>query len=432
MKKKGLIISTVVMVVVLIASLTTATYAWFTASAKTEIKGFDVSVISNNAVNIGMKKNYGFSNNVSETEFVTGDVTFTSGTTTQSGPGVIASPGAWGGTDGLSSTLNHNINWGSQSKAVGVSTVAVNANSSNISDVNESNTSFWVTHTGQGDTIDYGNATTGKKTVIAANKGTTSGALSSPTKAKANINGEGAGDYVHFILGVSPTRALGHNKFVIMITPTTTTSQLGVLASIHVAYRVKTNSATEDPTWTEVDVYGTSHWNTKIADYTSNVTDSTLTAYKNTIGNDSATAPQGSVACVIGGLDTEVNKISQVEVVIYMAGADSDCNDQGKTSAGSIMMFFDTANATSAQPTNATVNSNGILSLTGVANSTIEYNINGGQWKAIAGSWEGTTFTATAALPNEEKGATIQVRQTESGKDPSNEVTISTENNQWK
>ena len=44
MKKKGLIISTVVMVVVLIASLTTATYAWFTASNKTEIKGFDVSV----------------------------------------------------------------------------------------------------------------------------------------------------------------------------------------------------------------------------------------------------------------------------------------------------------------------------------------------------------------------------------------------------
>ena len=33
MKKKGLIISTVVMVVVLIASLTTATYAWFTAAS---------------------------------------------------------------------------------------------------------------------------------------------------------------------------------------------------------------------------------------------------------------------------------------------------------------------------------------------------------------------------------------------------------------
>ncbi len=412
------------MVVVLIASLTTATYAWFTASSKTEIKGFDVSVISNNAVNIGMKQNYGFSNNVSETEFVTGDVTFTSGTTTQSGPGVIADPGAWGGTAGLSSTLNHNINWGSQSKAVGVSTVAVDATNSNIASVNESNTRFWVTDTVQDGTITYGTATTGKNTVIAANKGTTSGALSDPTKANANINGEGAGDYVHFILGVSPTRALGHNKFVIMITPTATTSQLGVLASIHVAYRVKTSSATSDPAWTEVDVYGTSHWNTKIASYTSNVTESTLTAYRNTIGNNSATAPQGSVACVIEGLDTEVNKISQVEVVIYMAGADPDCNDQGKTSAGSIMMFFDTENATSATPTNATVDNTGKLSLTGVANSTIEYKIGDGQWTTIAGSWNNATFTATAPLPDSAKNATIQVRQTESGKDASSAAPV--------
>ena len=415
MKKKGLIISTVVMVVVLIASLTTATYAWFTASAKTEIKGFDVSVISNNAVNIGMKKVYGFSNNVSETEFATGDVTFTSGTSTESGPGVIANPGAWGGTDGLSSTLNHNINWGSQSQAVGVSTEQVTGE--DFTAIKEANTKFWTNWTQNNQSGGYN--IEGKKTVIAANKGTTNGTLSAISKAKANINGEGAGDYVHFILGVSPTRALEHNKFVIMITPTATTSQLGVLASIHVAYRVKNSAATDDPAWTEVDVYGTGHWNTKTAAYTSNVTGSTLTAYQNTIGNTSATAPQGSVACVIDGLDTEVNKISQVEVVIYMAGADSDCNDQGKTSAGNIMMFFDTANATSAAPTNATVDNNGKLTLTGVANSTIEYKIGDGQWTAIAGSWNNTTFTATAALPDSAKGATIQVRQTESGKDAS-------------
>ena len=42
MKKKGLIISTVVMVVVLIASLTTATYAWFSVSASAKI--YDISI----------------------------------------------------------------------------------------------------------------------------------------------------------------------------------------------------------------------------------------------------------------------------------------------------------------------------------------------------------------------------------------------------
>ena len=55
MKKKGLIISTVVMVVVLIASLTTATYAWFTTTNKTSISGFELQVVAGNAMNIGLK-----------------------------------------------------------------------------------------------------------------------------------------------------------------------------------------------------------------------------------------------------------------------------------------------------------------------------------------------------------------------------------------
>ena len=43
MKKKGLIISTVVMVVVLIASLTTATYAWFSVSASATINNISIN-----------------------------------------------------------------------------------------------------------------------------------------------------------------------------------------------------------------------------------------------------------------------------------------------------------------------------------------------------------------------------------------------------
>ena len=175
MKKKGLIISTVVMVVVLIASLTTATYAWFTASSKTEIAGFDVSVVSNNAVNIGMKSAYGLADTVSETQFVTGDVTFTSGNTAESGPGIMANPGSWKGTTGLSSTLTHNINWGSQAQAVGVSTETITGE--DFSKVNESNTRFWVTDTVSDGNITYNTNTEGKNTVIAANKGTTNGQL---------------------------------------------------------------------------------------------------------------------------------------------------------------------------------------------------------------------------------------------------------------
>ena len=53
MKKKGLIISTIVMVVVLIASLSTATYAWFSASSSTTVDALTLQVNSASAVAIG-------------------------------------------------------------------------------------------------------------------------------------------------------------------------------------------------------------------------------------------------------------------------------------------------------------------------------------------------------------------------------------------
>ena len=55
MKKKGLIISTVVMVVVLIASLTTATYAWFTSAGVATVTPIDFSVTSAADLVIGVK-----------------------------------------------------------------------------------------------------------------------------------------------------------------------------------------------------------------------------------------------------------------------------------------------------------------------------------------------------------------------------------------
>jgi|GEM_PF-2628028 len=59
MKKKGLIISTVVMVVVLIASLTTATYAWFTAVNSVEVSAINLVVKSNASVNVGVRNSEG-------------------------------------------------------------------------------------------------------------------------------------------------------------------------------------------------------------------------------------------------------------------------------------------------------------------------------------------------------------------------------------
>ena len=422
MKKKGLIISTVVMVVVLIASLTTATYAWFTASNRTELGKFNVSVVSGNAVDIGMKTAYGLADNPTDNDFATGTVTFTTGGgAAESGPGYFKNPGSWTGTPGLSATLEHGISWGSQSKAVGVTTETAESVRADLTKATSANTRFWVTDTVNSGNITYGNDTTDKTTIIAANKDQTTGGLTNQALAKANKDGDKAGDYAHFILGVRPTKKLQTNQFVVMISPTGGTQTLGVLASIHVAYRVKTDGQNATG-WTEVDVYGANTGMTK----TTAVTGSTVSAdiaeaYKTATSTNAV--PAGSMACVISGLDTEPNKITQVEVVIYMAGADTDCNDQGKTATGDINLFFNCVDEkTTATPTAAAVDNTGKLTLTGVKDATVEYQVDGGNWTKIEGTWANTNFTATNELPDSAKGKTIKVRQTETGKAVSAEI----------
>ena len=59
MKKKGLIISTVVMVVVLIASLTTATYAWFSAQASATVDDLSITTTASSGLQIAMTNGSG-------------------------------------------------------------------------------------------------------------------------------------------------------------------------------------------------------------------------------------------------------------------------------------------------------------------------------------------------------------------------------------
>ncbi len=424
MKKKGLIISTVVMVVVLIASLTTATYAWFTASNKTEIKGFDVSVVSGNAVNIGMKKVYGFADDATPDLFATGDVTFSVPGTDGTGAGKIDKPGEWTGTgDGFSATLNHNINWGSQKQAVGV-TAEDGVTADNVkTKATIANTTYWVNHTT--DThgaVTYQNNNTDKKTVVAANKAQGENTLTDQKLARANIGeSEGdAGDYAHFILGVQPTKALSRNNFVIMVSPSTSTSTLGVLASIHVAYRTKLDGQTAS-NWTEVDLYKNNHATTTLASVNNaGVTDAVSSAYKATYGS-TQTVPTGSAAVVIQNLDMQMNKVTQIEVVIYMSGADSDCTDSGKTASGEVRMFFDSANE-QTKATSAKLTADGNLEIEGgdaaysATNTTVKIDN-----QLIAGTWTNGKFTSTAAVTA--TGGTTKVVVQTQGKE-AKELTI--------
>jgi len=59
MKKKGLIVATIVMVLVLAVSLTTATYAWFSNTASVSVDNVTVAVASASNISLGILKNGG-------------------------------------------------------------------------------------------------------------------------------------------------------------------------------------------------------------------------------------------------------------------------------------------------------------------------------------------------------------------------------------
>ena len=317
MKKKGLIISTVVMVVVLIASLTTATYAWISTNDKTTIDGFNVEVVSGNAVNIGLKKNNTYEEGAIDTAFVSGDCTFTKGT-----DGSLGGNGAkWEGVDGLSATISHGIIWGAQSQSVGVTTETTK-DAATIA-----NTGLW-------------NAT-GGKLAIAANIGqdeqTKADILTDKNAAVANK------DFAYLFLGAQPTKELTSNELIIAVDARQSIN-IGILSAIHVAYRVNSNGA-----WTDVDLFGADdpdttdnvegvHYNQKVASLKTNLTDTRVTAYQTAYGETPATGVYG-IAIPLTALKT-TDAIDQIEIVVYIAGTESDCIDQAKGSIGTIQIFF--------------------------------------------------------------------------------------------
>ena len=401
MKKKGLIISTVVMVVVLIASLTTATYAWFTTSNKTTISGFDLQVVAGNALNIGLKSDLAadYSAGDTSTAFVTGTCTYNAPT-----PGTLKG-GTWVGDPGLGATLDHQIMFGEMSKAVGFTseTVAINATPTNTGLINGTNPSVK-----DGSPIDW-------KSVIKANQGKSKDSLAAQEMATANgnISTSTQGDYAYLWLGISPAKELqSAAKLHIYVQSVGGGNNLGIASAVHVAHKV--NGAGE---WTDVDVFGNKTYTTQKSDVTHPMeVDASDTFEGGTPGR-----PLPGMACVTLPLTkTTVGEIDQVQLVIYLAGADADCIDSAKGVNAKIGLYFEAQEKEtdkSATPTAASIDQNGKLTMTGIgAGTKVEYSINDGtDWVEIKGTWEDKVFTVNK-VADTLKGATVKIRQTAVGK----------------
>ena len=344
MKKKGLIISTVVMVVVLIASLTTATYAWFTTSDTTSIQGFNVSVTAGNVMSIGLNSNSlnGYNPTATPDMFVSGSCTYTGGDAGQ------FATGYWTGSTGLGATVEHDIAWSNQSKAVGFSKLADAAAATTATD---SNTGL-ITH------ADWNK-------IIAANG--ERGKIDSQTarfaiankKETADSDKSTNGDFVYMFLGAEPTTALtaGTNKLHVVIQPQGSGTTNGMAAAIHVAYKV--NGAT---TWTDMDFstaakkdYGAynSARNGNSAVINGDVTGDPTQGFNN-VGTYDATKKTTTIGSAVS-IDiplteyTDANAaapLDQIQLVIYIAGADPDCFDSAKNGTIKIGLFFGAQSAT--------------------------------------------------------------------------------------
>ena len=332
MKKKGLIIATIVMVLVLAVSLTTATYAWFTVANVTTIDGFNVSVVPGTDVNIGVKKNNKYEASPNTGMFYYGSVEYT-----PAAPGTLG-VGEWGGenaNEGLGASIDHLITWGEQNMAVGVTTQTT------LTAATVENTGLW--------------SHTGGKTAIAANgENHSSIDVTSETAHLAVANGtdDTKADYAYLFLGVQPSKELKTNNLVILLDASAnTTANVGILSAIHVAYRVNGGAVVDseyvEGAWYEIDLCGDVHYDDALTELNLALTGTPVgnaygTSYSQDGGKTPATLPTKGAYHAIE-LDGTAMSIQQVEIVIYIAGADSDCvNGALNGASGLIKIFFET------------------------------------------------------------------------------------------
>lgn len=332
MKKKGLILATVVMVVVLVASLTTATYAWFNISQTTSIDGFNVSVEAGNIMNIGLNaQGYtSYKPDASPDNFVSGQCEYVGGDAGQ------FKNGYWTGSAGLGAAVSHNIAWSLQSKAVGFTTATTAAGAT------YDNTKFMGNAEGT-------EAETWKRVVIANGTKTTMATAKDAVANKrdttdAELN-TANGDFVYMFLGAQPTNKItnGTNKLHIVIQPQGIGNTNGMAAAIHVAYKVN-----DQANWKDVDAFGSKHYNNARTDNSATINGQIATT--GFTENSITYNEQTKVSTVAGAVSVDIDlsdwdgtgtaPLDQIQLVIYIAGYDTDCIDAAKNGQIKIGIFF--------------------------------------------------------------------------------------------
>ena len=319
MKKKGLIISTVVMVVVLIASLTTATYAWFTASGSASVSDITFKVSAASDLVIGVSKTNSIVTNPQWASFVSDETEYNATV----GDG---NRGTWTGvTDGLGLSVNTGLQLDGISKAVYTFT--------HVSGEGTTLTGTPTDYTkGDGTSVTKGFDVTNGTALLASGNGST---ISEGTYEAAVRNN----NYLDVAFGVSAAKSdVLSFGCLVTIDNNNTSSSLGMNAAIHVAYSY------DGTNYTELDVYGNSRAGDPISGLTA------PTAPKATIGEKSVPYESPTITGFAKGdatvwiplqdandaasyAKTGIEGVKQLHLIIYICGPDSDCVTNAEASS---------------------------------------------------------------------------------------------------
>lgn len=343
MKKKGLIVSTVVMVVVLIASLTTATYAWFSTTKTTTIAPIEFSVGAGSDVSIGLKDDNTYTAQAPSGSFVSGStkigvsyVTTVDGKSVPLDTKLQAGTGYWIGDPGLGSKIDMQLSLAGMEKAVGTGKVGGTADGA----------------------FDFSAIRT---LATAENKGVimSEGIGTTPTANGASV-AVGQKNYLDVVIGVQAAATDLYSIICnVTINPDAADIDLGMNAAIHVAWSINGMISADTPAAQKVDAYGAKGFGTTTLSLGKTlVGDNTNTINyggnaEQTLNNGAVNVPITVAASATGtGTDYLARAdIYQLHLLIWIDGNDPDCNDQAKGVSSKIYINFSTTHAARTNPT---------------------------------------------------------------------------------
>ncbi len=317
MKKKGLIISTVVMVVILIASLTTATYAWFSSTAEARIAPIGMTANAAEGILIGVRADT-TATTTTRDDFQNGDVAWTASATAGN-----YTDGTWKGTNGFGSLIT---------PLSGSNPLSIQVAEAMTKTV----------------TADASNADIGSAYFKKAPAGVNDQTAGKFTAASANV------DYIQLDLGIIASTHKSIDQIIgsIKVTPTDT-SLIGMAAAIHFEIAVKGYADTD---WEliqeggqDIDAFGTlesgyADWEKNTPSY--GKLDSTTKVWTYDFGVWEGTDGDSLFTKAEEGVADRTLDVVQVRIRAWLEGTDNSCKTAYTGTGANIEISFNYSKTT--------------------------------------------------------------------------------------